>query len=181
MREIILLAIIYLFWSCSAVPAPSGNKFACGMAIKDIASITHSSPRVYWSMDDIDIYGTTGRYGSYLFYVHEAEGLHYIANSQAWGIKETRLSPLRNLCNGKLAFIVDISWDIPLIGSAILVDGVHATNAEAGLRIILSEGEHEIQIVKKGFLPLTKKVVFTAQDRGDHRVKFISGDLIPEN
>ena len=175
-----LMTVCVLFWSCSALPAPSTNRFTCGMDIKDIETVARSSSRCYSGVDDLNIYRTRGRYKNYLFYARKNGGLQYVANSQIWGLKEIRLSPLKSVCSGKLAFVVDISWTVALVGSAIWVDGVHVADAEAGHRIILGEGDHEIQLRKEGYLPLVKELTFTAQDRGDHRITFSAGELVPE-
>lgn len=95
-------------------------------------------------------------------------GLEAITWSRAEAASSDRFSPQRNLCDGALSFWVNVSWPSAYEGSDVYLDDqLIGENSRVCPQMIVSLGEHELRVVKEGYLPVVRRLQFGEEDRGN--------------
>lgn len=159
------------------------SKLECGMTLTEIQGLTDREVKPAQSQTSLDL-GTHLVNSKWAEVWLDLEGgqLTSVTSGRIDGLTSIRLTPKKNICSGKLTFILSLEWIEPLQGADVYWDG-HLVEADAssGLIFPVSAGAHELRVVKEGYEPIVKHLRFEVTDPGRRDVTLTSQDLRPAN
>lgn len=150
----------------------------CGMTLNEIQAATDkgivslAGPHPWLGMYRISAGSTE------LWFQLKNGGLESIVLCTPDSLKTVRMSPRRDLCTGRLEFLVAVELPEELRGARIHLDGAEITHTnDTQVDLTVTVGDHELRIEQEGYMPIVRQLHFTNDDRGDHRLRLTRSEL----